>query len=121
MSDELKFEIGNKTEQLLFSVFDITTNRKHYPVKFRRLSDKLQEYVLDIHSDILDANSFKTDLQQHKAKRYDLQTSAITKCNKFLSLVKYSLHTNLISYATSELWTNLVHDIKYMTLAWRKN
>lgn len=49
MSDELKFEIGNKTEQLLFSVFDITTNRKHYPVKFRRLSDKLQEYVLDIH------------------------------------------------------------------------
>ena len=35
MSDELKFEIGNKTEQLLFSVFDITTNCKYYPVKFR--------------------------------------------------------------------------------------
>lgn len=45
MSDEIKFEIGNKAEQLVFNVFDITTNRNHYPVKFRRLSDKLQELV----------------------------------------------------------------------------
>ena len=120
MSEEIKFEIGNKTEQLLFGVFDVTTSRKHYPVKFRRLADRLQEYALDIHSDVLDANSFKTDSAFHKSKRYDLQTSAITKCNKFLSLVKYSLHAQLISFATSELWTNMVHDIKYMTLAWRK-
>lgn len=121
MSEDIKFEIGNKAEQLLFSVFDITTNRNHYPVKFWRLSDKLQEYALDIHSDVLDANSFKTDSPLHKAKRYDLQTSAITKCNKFLSLTKYSLHAHLISFATSESWTNLVHDIKFMTLAWRKS
>lgn len=120
MGDELKFEIGNEAEQLYFSVFDLTTNRNRYPVKFRRLADKLQEYALDIHSDVLDANSFKTDSMQHKVKRYDLQTSAITKCNKFLSLVKYSLHAQLISFSTSEKWTSLVHDIKYMTLAWRK-
>ena len=37
MSEEIKFEIGNKAEQLLFSVFDITTNRNHYIVRFRRL------------------------------------------------------------------------------------
>ena len=117
---ETKFEIGNKAEKLYFSVFDLTTNRNHYPVKFRRMADKLQECALEIFSDVMDANSFKTDSIQHKTKRYDLQTSAITKCNKFLSLTKYSLHAHLISFATSEEWTNLVHDIKYMSLAWRK-
>lgn len=120
MSETIKFEIGNKAEKLYFSVFDLTTSRNHYPVRFRRLADKLQEYALDIHSDVLDANSFKTDSVQHKSKRYDLQTNAITKCNKFLSLVKYSLHARLISVSTSEEWTNLAHDIKYMALAWRK-
>lgn len=119
--DEQKFEIANKAEKLYFSVFDYTTNRQHYPVRFRRLGDRLQEYALDIHSDLLDANSFTADTIQHKAKRYELKTSAITKCNKFLSLTKYSLHAHLISFATSEAWTELVNDIKFMTLAWRKN
>lgn len=119
--DETKFEIGNKAERLYFEVFDTTTNRKHYPVKFRRLADKLQECVLDIYCDLIDANSFKTDTPQHKAARYDLQTKAITHCNKFLSLTRYSLHAKLISFATSEKWTELAHDIKFMSLAWRKN
>lgn len=120
MADMTKFEIGVKSEKLYFSVFDLTTNRNHYPVKYRRLADRLQEYALDIHSDILDANAYKTDLPQQRAKRYELQTSAITKCNKFLSLVKYSLQANLISAATCEKWTGLAHDIKFMALAWRK-
>ena len=120
MSDERKFEIGEKSEQLYFKVFDLTTNRQHYPVKFRRMADKMQEYALEIHSDILDANSYTSGSPTHKQKRYDLQTCAITKCNKFLSLTKYCLHANLISFATCEEWTSLVHDIKYMTLAWRK-
>lgn len=117
---ELKFEIGNKAEQLYFSVFDITTNRNHYPVKFRRLSDRLQECALDIYSDLLDANAFKADTVAHNIKRKDLQTGAIAKCNKFLSLVKYSLHAKLVSCATAEKWTDLAHDIKFMTLAWRR-
>ena len=117
---ELTFDIGTKAEQLYFSVFDITTNRSHYPVKYRRLSDRLQECALDIYSDLMDANSFKTDSPQHISKRKDLQTGAVAKCNKFLSLVKYSVHAKLISYATAEKWTSLAHDIKFMTLAWRR-
>lgn len=102
------------------NIFDLTTNRTHYPVKFRRLADKLQEYALDIHSDVLDANSYPTDSLNYKQKRYDLQTSAITKCNKLASLIKYSLHTHLISFSTSETWIDLIHDIKSMTISWRK-
>lgn len=121
MADERVFELGNKAEKLYFDVFDVTTSREHYPVKYRRMADRLQEYALDIHSDILDANSIKGDTPRHKEDRFDLQTSAITKCNKFLSLVKYSLHAKLISFAKSEEWTNLAHDIKFMALAWRKS
>lgn len=120
MSDGVRFDLGDKSEKLYFSVFDLTTNRSHYPVKFRQMADKLQEYALGIHSDLLDANSFTQDTYAHKQARFDFQTSAITKCNKFLSLTKYSLHAHLISAATSEEWTNLAHDIKYMALAWRK-
>lgn len=121
MGEKYNFEIGNKAEQLYFSVFDLTTNRQHYPVKYRRLADKLQEYALEIYSDVLDANSFKTDTVLHKQKKYDLQTHAISTCVKFLSLTKYSINAHLISMATGEKWTSLVHDIKYMSLAWRKS
>ena len=121
MGGEVKFTIGEKSEKLYFSVFDLTTNRNHYPVKFRRLADRLQEYALDIHADVMDANSFKADSLQHKQKRYDFQTKAVTDCNKFLSLTKYSLHAQLISASTGETWTNLAHDIKFMVLAWRKS
>lgn len=121
MSEEVKFDIGDKAEALYFTVLDITTNRKHYPTKFRRVADKLQELALNIYSDVIDANSFRIDSPTQRQKRFDFQTSAITNCNKFLSLNKYSLHAQLISAATSESWTNLAHDVKYMTLAWRKN
>lgn len=120
MSEEVKFDIGDKAEALYFSVFDLTTSRQHYPVKFRRLADTLQKYALNIHSDVMDANSFRNDSPSQRQKRFDYQTSAITHCNKFLSLVKYSLHAHLISAATCETWTSLTHDVKYMTLAWRK-
>jgi len=116
-----KFEIGDKAETLYFDVFDRTTNRKNYPVKFRRMADKLQEFSLDIYSYLLDANSFSGVSEENRRRRYTLKTRAITCCNKFLSLTKYSLHAHLISAATSETWTNLAHDIKFMTLAWRKN
>jgi len=119
-NNEIRFELGNKAENLYFSIFDITTNRKHYPVKFRRLADHLQERALSIHASILDANALKSDLPQEKAAKLRHQTDVISSCNKLLSLIRYSLHAQLISSSTCEKWTGLVHDVKYMTLAWRK-
>jgi hypothetical protein len=118
---EVKFDIGDKAKQLMFKVFDSTTDKAHYPSKFRCLAGKLQEYVLNIHSNVLDANSFRSDSPEHKSKRFDLQTEAITNVNKFLDLTDYSFSRNRISAATCEEWTGLAHDIKFMTLAWRKS
>lgn len=119
-NSDVKFDIGEKAEQLLFGVFDMTTDKSHYPYKFRRLADRMQEYALNIHSDLLDANGIKSDSDIHKKERYELQTKAITTINKFLSLVKYSVSRNRISFDVGEEWTELVCSIKYMTLAWRK-
>lgn len=120
MTEEIRFEIGNKAEKLYFSVFDMTTSRQHYPVKYRRMADKLQETSLNIFEYLYDANSIKIDTAQHKEKKFDLQTSTITECNKLLSMIRYSIHANLISVSVGEQWANLAHDIKFMTLAWRK-
>ena len=114
------FKIGEKAEELYISIFDLTTSRQHYPVRFRRLSDKMQEYALAIHSNVYDANSYDKDSAKYKDVRFEAKTKAITDCNKLLSLIKYSLHKGLISAATSEKWTELCHDVKYMTLSWRK-
>lgn len=114
------FKIGEKAEELYTNIFDLTTNRQHYPVRFRRLSDKMQEYALEIHSNVYDANSFDKDDSRYKGKRFEFKTQAVSHCNKLLSLIKYSLRKNMISSAMSEKLTELCHDIKYMTLSWRK-
>lgn len=120
MSDNKNFQIGDKAEELYFSVFDATTDRQHYPIRFRRLSDELQRCSLMIHDNLATANSIRPDTLQRKTKRYDLQMEAVAKCNRLDSLTKYSLRKHLISVATSELWSGLILDIKCMTLAWSK-
>lgn len=121
MREGTNFEIANKAEQLYFSVFDITTIRQHYPVRYRRIADKLQEFSLNIYGYLLDASSIIPDPEGNRIRRTEKQTLVLTECDKFLSLVRYSLHRNLISAAMSEQWTSLTYDIKHMTLAWRKN
>lgn len=119
MADESRFYLGDKAEKLYFSIFDETCNRNHFPVKFRRLADRMQEYALDIHSDVMDANAYRADVSYQKVKRNELFTSAIAKCNKLMSLVKYCVASQRISFARSEEWTGLVNDVKNMALSLR--
>lgn len=121
MPDYEKFEIGNKAEKLMFLILDATTNRKNYPVKFRRVSDSLQSCAINTVSCILNANNIKQTLPEWKRRRAELQTAAVSEIDKLLLFTKYSLHAKLISSATAETWTSLAHDLKYMTLAWRKS
>lgn len=118
---EDKFQIGVKAEKLYYDVFDITTNRNHYPVKFRRLSDKLQEYALNIYCNSIDANTTPANNERNKCVRFNLKTSVISDCVKLQSLTQYSLHKNLISAATSERWVGLISEIRRMTFSWRKS
>lgn len=113
------FAIGDKAKELLTNVLDITTSRNHYPIKYKRLSDKLQECTLNIYCFAIDANGIVANSQTRKDRKYDLQTDVVSNCDKFLALVEYSLYAHLIGGATCEKWTGLVKDIKFMTLSWR--
>ena len=117
--NEKRFLIGDKACELMTSVLDITTSKSHYPVRFRRLSDRLQECAIDIYCFSEDANGVKTDTQKRVEARYDLQTKVISCCNKFQKLAEYSLHAKLIGGTTCDKWSSLATDIKYMTLAAR--
>ena len=116
---EKTFNIGIKAEALFASVFDATTSRNHYPVRFKRLADRMQDCVSNIYCDAIDANEMPINTQSRKDAKFDLQTRVISNCKKMLMLSKYSLEKKMISGATCELWTGLIMDIKYMTLAWR--
>lgn len=117
---ENSFQIGNKAENLYNAIFDITTSKKHMPVKFARLANRLQDYSLEIHSNVYNANALRVDIPSHKQKRFDLQTSAIANCDKLESLVKYTRRKELISDSVCEEVSGLICDIRNMTLSWRK-
>lgn len=117
---ENRFLIGAKAEDLLSAVFDITTSKKHTPVRFVRLAHRLEDYVLNIHSGVLSANNLRIDILSQKQKRYDLQTDVISDCDKAESLVNYICRKQLISNAVCESIVGLLCDIRNMTLSWRK-
>lgn len=114
------FKLGSKAEQLVFQIFDLTTNRKHYPVKFRMLAQQLQQYALSIQSDVLDSNELRADIPAQRNHRILLYSKIIGNCTKLLSLIKYSTKRQMIGFAASEELTGLLYDIKYITLALRK-
>lgn len=105
----------------MFHVLDTTTGRRNYPVKYRRVADSLQLFSINVVSYIVSANTIRSTTSDGKRRKAELQTDAISELDKFLLLAKYSLHANLISAATAEKWTALAHDVKYMTIAWRKS
>lgn len=105
----------------MFHVLDTTTGRKNYPVKFRRVADSLQLFSINVVSYIVSANTIRSTTSEGKRRKAELQTDAISELDKLLSLTKYSLHASLISAAVAEKWAALAHDVKYMTIAWRKS
>jgi hypothetical protein len=120
MSKENSFQIGNKAETLYNEIFDITTSKKHMPVRFVRLAHRMEDYALEIHSNVYDANALRADISAHKQKRFSLQTSAIANCDKLESLITYTRRKELISDSVCEKVVALISDIRNMTLSWRK-
>lgn len=112
-----EFKIGKKAEIVITYTLDVTTNRKNFPVKYRRIVDRMQIYAFEIFDNVMDAN--ECDVCTEALERRRLQTRAISICNRLLVLINYCLSKNLISSATCETWTEHVCNVKYMTLHWR--
>ena len=72
---------------------------------------------MDIYEYLLDANRLK--LETSKSERLELQTKAISCCDKLSCYVELSMNMNLIGTGTVSYWQKQIDDIKYMTIAWR--
>lgn len=95
----------------------ITSNRKRYPVKNLMLVKRVQERCMDIYEYLLDANRLRLDIC--RTERQELQTKAISCCDKLSCYIELSMSLELIGSDTVTYWQKQIDDIKYMTIAWR--
>ena len=114
---EAKLDVIVKAINLMEYTMTITSNRKRYPVKHLTLVKRIQNCCMDIYEYLLDANRLKLDTS--KSERQELQTKAISWCDKLSCYVELSMKLKLIGSDTVEYWQKQINDVKYMSIAWR--
>lgn len=107
-----------KATSLMEYTIRITSNRKKYPVKYIQLIKRIQDKSIDIYEFLIDAN--RLNLENSKSERLELQTKAITSCDKLSCFIEMSMNLNLIGTDTVTNWQKQIEDVKYMTIAWRE-
>ena len=108
-----------KSKDLAKHSFLLTSNCNRYPKKYRHsLVDKIQIKSLEIYDTLLEANTINN--ATHKRQRCEVITRAITYCDQLLFYIELSMNLNLLADNSAEYWSNMVRDVKYMAIAWRK-
>lgn len=115
---EQKLKVIVKAIELMKYTMTITSNRKRYPSKYVQLVKKIQDKSMEIYEFLLDANAL--NINAFKYERIELQTKAITSCDKLSCFIELSMNLNLVGSDTVANWQKQVNDVKYMTIAWRE-
>lgn len=120
MEESKDLQVIIKAMQLAEHTFRLTSNPNRYPKKYRfSLVDRMNLKAMDIYESLMEAN--RTDIKDYKRDRLELQTRAITYCDQLLFYIELSKKLDIINSKSMEYWSKMVSDIKYMTIAWRKN
>lgn len=107
-----------KAKDLAVHSFKLTSNCNRYPKKYRHsLVDRIQVKSLDLYEKLLEANRINN--VTHKRERCEMITKAITICDEMLFYIELSMLLNLLTDKSAEYWSQMVRDVKYMSLAWR--
>ena len=107
-----------KAKDLAVHSFKLTSNCNRYPKKYRHsLVDRIQIKSLDLYETLLEANRINN--MNHKRERCEMITKAITICDEMLFYIELSMMLELLTDKSAEYWSNMVRDVKYMSLAWR--
>lgn len=108
-----------KAKELAAHSFKLTSNCNRYPQKYRHsLVDKIQIKSLEIFDTLLEANTINN--VTHKRLRCETITKAITYCDHLLFYIELSMNLKLLVDNSAQYWSNMVSDVKYMAIAWRK-
>ena len=117
MSDT-DLKIIAKAKELAVHSFKLTSNCNRYPKKYRHsLVDRIQLKSLDLHDALLEANRISN--VTNKRERCDMITKAVTICDEMLFYIELSMMLALLTDKSAEYWSQMVRDVKYMSLAWR--
>ena len=107
-----------KAKDLAVHSFKLTSNCNRYPKKYRHsLVDRIQIKSLDIYESLLEANRINN--VSHKRERCEMITRAITICDEMLFYIELSMMLDLLTDKSAEYWSQMVRDVKYMSIAWR--
>ena len=117
MADKI-LQVIIKAEELAEHTLRVTSNCRRYPKKYRfSLVDKMANKSLEIYEYLHEAN--RTDLQMYRRERSELQTKAISQCDKLLFYIELSKKLEIIDMKSMEYWSKMVKDVKHMAIAWR--
>lgn len=116
--NETELKVIVKAKQLAAHTFILTSNSNRYPKKYRHsLADRMQLKSLDIYEKLFEANRINNRV--NKALRCETITQAITCCDELLFYIELSMELKLLSGDSAAYWSKMVHDVKYMAIAWR--
>ena len=115
---ETDLKVIVKAKELAFHSLKLTSNCNRYPKKYRHsLVDRIQLKSLDIHDTLLEVNRINNTI--HKRERCEMITRAITFCDELLFYIELSMMLQLLTDKSAEYWSQMVRDVKYMSIAWR--
>lgn len=107
-----------KAKELAVYSFKLTSNCNRYPKKYRHsLVDRIQIKSMDLYETLLEANRIHN--VTHKRDRCETITRAITLCDEILFYIELSMSLELLADNSAAYWSKMVHDVKYMSIAWR--
>lgn len=115
---ETDLKVIVKAKELAVHSFKLTSNCNRYPKKYRHsLVDRIQLKSLDLYETLLEANRISNIT--HKRERCDMITRAVTICDEILFYIELSMLLDLLTDKSAEHWSQMVRDVKYMSIAWR--
>lgn len=115
---ETDLKVIVKAKELAVHSFKLTSNCNRYPKKYRHsLVDRIQLKSLDLYEALLEANRISNIT--HNRERCDMITRAVTICDEILFYIELSMLLDLLTDKSAEHWSQMVRDVKYMSLAWR--
>lgn len=107
-----------KAKELAVHSFRLTSNNNRFPKKYRHsLCDEIQKTSAHIYRELLKANRINNI--SSKRERCETITEAIGLCDYMLFLIELSMILGLMNDKSTEYWSRLVQDVKYMSIAWR--
>lgn len=116
--EENDLKVIVKAKELAVHSFKLTSNCNRYPKKYRHsLCDEIQKTGMHIYRELLRANRISNIT--NKYERCETITNAITLCDYLLFLIELSMELELLNPKSAEYWSQMVRDVKYMSIAWR--